>query len=93
MTGRFMPFGKYKGMEVDDVPPDYLEWLQEQGTLRDPLKTWIEEYFANAKSSIKKMEDIVLQGLVARGMTEGESRIFLSRLLNLKGYTTKKGIT
>ena len=36
----YMPWGKYKGESIDDVPRSYLNWLMEQ--------EWIEE-IKNAK--------------------------------------------
>jgi uncharacterized protein (DUF3820 family) len=35
MTGR-MPFGKYKGMRLEDVPISYLEWVLENCTNLSP---------------------------------------------------------
>jgi Putative quorum-sensing-regulated virulence factor len=32
-----MPFGKFKGQPVEDLPPPYLHWLWENIELRDPL--------------------------------------------------------
>jgi len=36
-----MPFGKYEGHEIDDIPLDYLDWLAENcdlyGRLRDEV--------------------------------------------------------
>ena len=32
-----MPFGKYRGRAVSELPEDYLEWLQENVDLRPPL--------------------------------------------------------
>jgi Putative quorum-sensing-regulated virulence factor len=37
-----MPFGKYRGVELEDLPNDYLEWLGEQGWLREPLASAVE---------------------------------------------------
>lgn len=34
-----MPFGKYKGVEMQDVPPDYLEWARDNAN-----KPWLREY-------------------------------------------------
>lgn len=31
-TNMFMPFGKYKGTRVCDLPSDYLKWLAENIT-------------------------------------------------------------
>jgi hypothetical protein len=33
-----MPFGKYRGMFVEDLPHDYLTWLRELPDLRDQLR-------------------------------------------------------
>jgi hypothetical protein len=33
-----MPFGKYRGMEVVDLPSDYLEWLLDNVDLQSRLK-------------------------------------------------------
>jgi hypothetical protein len=32
-----MPFGKFKGVEVDDLPEWYIEWLYHECDLREPL--------------------------------------------------------
>jgi len=42
-----MPFGKYKGVLIADLPADYLRWLFEQVELREPLRSFIHnEYHA-----------------------------------------------
>ena len=38
-----MPFGKYAGHEIGELPDDYLLWLLENVELRDPLLSAIEE--------------------------------------------------
>ena len=38
-----MPFGKYKGYKLIDVPADYLLYLYEQGNLQEDLKEYIED--------------------------------------------------
>jgi len=38
-----MPFGKYKGEPLEDVPGSYLLWLHSQGLDEGPLKDYIEE--------------------------------------------------
>lgn len=37
-----MPFGKFKGVLVADLPDDYLMWLRSLGTLREPLRSAVE---------------------------------------------------
>lgn len=38
-----MPFGKYKGTPLGEVPDSYLLWLYENGIQSWPLKSYIEE--------------------------------------------------
>lgn len=38
-----MPFGKYKGLDLEDVPASYLLWLYEEGNLLGELKEYIED--------------------------------------------------
>lgn len=37
-----MPFGKFKGVLLTDIPTDYLEWLASLSHLRDPLRGAVE---------------------------------------------------
>jgi hypothetical protein len=37
-----MPFGKYKGLLVEDVPTDYLEWMLETCRLRYSLREAVQ---------------------------------------------------
>lgn len=34
-----MPFGKHKGQPVENMPPQYLEWLASNTDLREPLRS------------------------------------------------------
>lgn len=34
-----MPFGKYRGLEVADLPRPYLDWLYRNVALREPLQS------------------------------------------------------
>jgi len=40
-----MPFGKYQGVLVADLPDDYLHWLHEKVSLREPLRTAVQREF------------------------------------------------
>jgi len=42
MTTR-MPFGKFKGARLSDLPPDYLYWLLDLPDLRFPLRCALED--------------------------------------------------
>jgi hypothetical protein len=37
-----MPFGKFKGWSLDELPDAYLEWLCGLDDLREPLKSGVE---------------------------------------------------
>lgn len=37
-----MPFGKYVGQKLDDIPSDYLQWALETCTLNAALATEME---------------------------------------------------
>lgn len=45
-----MPFGKYKGMRIEDIPSDYLRWLASScdseniAEAADEEYNWREEY-------------------------------------------------
>jgi len=38
-----MPFGKYKGKELQDIPASYLLWLYNEGLNHLQLKEYIED--------------------------------------------------
>ncbi len=39
-----MPFGKYEGKKLSEVPLLYLDWLMGLSDLREPLKSSLEKY-------------------------------------------------
>jgi len=47
-----MPFGKYKGEKMANVPPDYLIWLYENGKCYGELKDYIKDNMDVLKSEI-----------------------------------------
>ena len=36
-----MPFGRYRGAPLEQIPDDYLEWLVALSDLREPLRTHV----------------------------------------------------
>src|SRR5262249_2822674 len=46
-----MPFGKFKGRAVDDLPREYLEWLASID-LREPLASAVEAALDDAENSL-----------------------------------------
>ena len=47
-----MPFGKYRGKNLADIPPSYLLWLYEQ--------PWIKEHH-QLYAYLKKNEDLLIE--------------------------------
>ena len=46
MERMLMPFGKYKGEPLDEIPSDYLEWALENCDLRPALQAEMEAQLA-----------------------------------------------
>lgn len=44
-----MPFGKYQGRHLDDVPESYLVWLEKKGALEDPQNSKIKEHLLSIR--------------------------------------------
>lgn len=72
MTSRDeMPFGKYKGTPIKDVPEEYLDWLAEQ----DWLVKWPKLHLLLTKgeheaSTEKERENIDVEGELLAGQPE-----------------------
>lgn len=49
-----MPFGKHKGVEMANVPADYLLWLYENNKCTDEVKEYIEDNMDVLKMEIRK---------------------------------------
>lgn len=49
-----MPFGKYKGVKMVNVPSDYLLWLYDKGLEDGDVKTYIEENMDVLKKEVKE---------------------------------------
>lgn len=52
-----MPFGKFKGIRMEDVPGSYLLWLYDEWTLPNPrfgfVNTDVKEYIEDNMDAIK----------------------------------------
>lgn len=48
-----MPFGKYKGTELDEVPASYLMWLYENDCKEPFVKSYIEKNLDGIKKQIE----------------------------------------
>lgn len=77
-----MPFGKYKSKPFEEIPMDYLFWLRSQSWLQDNVGIPLD-LFLDGDLSVRaqKMKDIIREALIARGMTDGECKVFLRKLL------------
>ena len=47
-----MPFGKYKGEKLANVPPSYLLWLFDEGKCYGELRTYIADNMDAIKAEI-----------------------------------------
>ena len=48
-----MPFGKYKGTAMENVPADYLIWLHDNGKCNTEVKMYIVDNMDVLKKEIK----------------------------------------
>jgi uncharacterized protein (DUF3820 family) len=46
-----IPFGKYRGTPIDELPLQYIEWLIDQDFLRQPLRSALEAEFERRRYS------------------------------------------
>lgn len=49
-----MPFGKYQGTAMANVPASYLLWLYQEGKLNQEVKAYIEDNMDVLKKEAKK---------------------------------------
>jgi hypothetical protein len=52
-----MPFGKYKGKKMGEIPDYYLLWLWDNASLRDPLKAYIADNLEVIKTNIRRSQE------------------------------------
>jgi hypothetical protein len=68
-----VPFGKFKGVELADVPDDYLRWLKSLGHLREPLRSAVADEYEFRFSSANPVETlpadvrVMVEEIVASG--------------------------
>jgi Uncharacterized protein conserved in bacteria len=49
-----MPYGKYKGQAMCNVPADYLLWLYEERKFNREVRIYIEDNLQALKAEVKK---------------------------------------
>lgn len=52
-----MPFGRYKGIEMANVPPDYLLWLYEDKRCYGRVKGYIQDNLEVIKAEIANKQN------------------------------------
>lgn len=52
-----MPFGKYKGEKIGNIPADYLLWLYENNKCDKSVREYIEDYMDVIKVEIKRSKN------------------------------------
>jgi uncharacterized protein (DUF3820 family) len=52
-----IPFGKYQGTALGNVPAEYLIWLYDNGKLYGGLKKYVEDNMQSLNIEIKQKEN------------------------------------
>jgi hypothetical protein len=66
-----MPFGKYCGTPIDEIPFEYIEWLIDQDFLRQPLRSALEREFERRTCSQECHEKTVDVSLIDEIVSAG----------------------
>lgn len=53
-----MPFGKYKGKEMEDVPAQYLLWLYSEGCDNEYVIDYVEENLDVLRKELREFEEL-----------------------------------
>lgn len=53
-----MPFGKYKGRKMEDVPAEYLLWLRDENCRNLEVKEYIED---NLRALMQECPDYIAE--------------------------------
>ena len=51
-----MPWGKYAGYKMADIPPDYLIWLFENHKVKGHIYMYIQENMDTLKQEVKQLK-------------------------------------
>lgn len=51
-----MPYGKYKGQKMSNIPADYLLWLREHGKCSPLVAAYIDENIDRLKKQVSEAE-------------------------------------
>lgn len=49
-----MPYGKYKGKKMANVPPDYLIWLYDNGKCNEQVKRYVFSNYSVLQEEIRR---------------------------------------
>lgn len=63
-----MPFGKYKGDNLCELPEDYIEWLMGWDGLREPLRSALKRELLFREPPPASMLDVINAGYKALAM-------------------------
>jgi hypothetical protein len=63
MSARCMPFGKFKGWLLEDLPDWYIPWILANIDLREPLRSGIEREYQRREAA-EEQTDVVPAELI-----------------------------
>jgi hypothetical protein len=56
-----MPFGRYKGSEVASIPPDYLEWVRDNLSVRPEIAYEIDSLLRGGTQRIANRRQALIE--------------------------------
>lgn len=70
-----MPFGKYRGTQLADLPDGYVRWLYEEIELREPLLSQITDLYRARFMRTAKAPQTKLKEMAARIIDTGYRKL------------------